>query len=69
MTTKLTREQAAIISLYTGISAGPFEDMHKLAEEVLGRPIWTHELANKAMWEQLKEKVKPQFVAICAERE
>jgi hypothetical protein len=69
MTTKLTREQAAIIGCYTGISAGPFEDIHKLAEELLGRPVWTHELANKEVWEQLKEKVKPQFIAICAERE
>jgi hypothetical protein len=29
MTTKLTREQAAIVGVYTGISAGPYEDVQK----------------------------------------
>jgi hypothetical protein len=66
--TKLTREQAAIIGLYTGVSVGPFEDIHKLAEDLLGRPVFTHELANDNVWEKLKELIKPQFVDLCAEK-
>ena len=44
---KLTREQAAIIGVFTGISCGPFSDVHKKAEELLGRPVLTHEMGNE----------------------
>lgn len=64
---KLTKEQAAIIGVYTGISCGPFSDIHELAEKLLGRPVWTHELAYPEIWEELREKVKPQFIEICYE--
>ena len=30
---KLTKEQAAIIGAYTGITCGSFSDIHKLAEK------------------------------------
>ena len=66
--TRLTREQAAIIGLYTGVSMGPFEDVHKLAEDLLGRPVLTHELAEEGIWEELKALVHPQFINICAEK-
>jgi hypothetical protein len=65
---KLTRDQAAIIGLYTGVSAGPFEDVQKLAEDLLERPVFTHELANQNLCEKLKELVKPQFIQLCAEK-
>jgi hypothetical protein len=65
---KLTRDQAAIIGVYTGISAGPFADIQKLAEDLLERPVFTHELANQDLCEKLKELVKPQFIQICAEK-
>ena len=66
--TKLTRDQAAIIGVYTGFSVGPFEDVHKLAEDLLNRPVFTHEFANKDLWVELQCLVKPQFVDICAEK-
>lgn len=70
---KLTKEQAAIIGLYTGVTCGPFSDIHQLAEKLMERPIFTHEFGtvfegNKLM-NELKEKVKPQFLAICYEEE
>ena len=65
---KLTREQAAIIGLYSGVSVGPFEDVHKLAENLLDRPVFTHELANGDVWEKLKALIKPQFIELCAEK-
>lgn len=64
---KLTKEQAAIVGVYTGVSCGPFSDIHELAEKLLGRPVWTHELAYPEIWEELSEKVKPQFLEICHE--
>ena len=66
-TTKLTKEQAAVIGVYTKILCGPFPDVHKLAEDLLGRPIFTHEFASPEIWEELREKVKPQFIEICHE--
>jgi hypothetical protein len=65
MIPRLTKEQAAIIGLYTGVSCGPFSDVHELAERVAGRPIWTHQFAEKALWEELKTKIKPEFLALC----
>ena len=64
---KLTREQAAIVGLYTGVCCGPFEDIHELAEKVLERPIFTHEFPS--IREELKAKSKAIFVAICADKE
>ena len=64
---KLTKEQAAIIGLYTGITAGPFSDVIKLAEDLLGRPIYTHEFANEALCNTLKDAVQPRFIEICAD--
>lgn len=64
---RLTREQAAVIGLYTGITCGPFADVHKKAEEVLGHPVWTHEFANPETVEKLKELIKPEFIALCAQ--
>jgi len=62
---RLTKEQAAIIGAYTGFSAGPFADIQEYAERVFGRPIWTHEFADKALSEELRAKAKPDFLALC----
>lgn len=64
---KLTSRQAAIVGAYTGYLAGPFSDMHKYIEELLGRPVWTHELASEAISEEIREKAKADFAAICYE--
>lgn len=67
MTTKLTKEQAAIVGLYTGFLAGPFSDVHELASKLLKRPIYTHEFAHKTTKDELMELVKPMFLEICAD--
>jgi len=63
---KLTKRQAAIIGAYTGIACGPFSDIQELAEELLGRPIFTHEFASEKLVDELKAKSKPLFLEICA---
>ena len=65
--TKLTREQAAIIGAFTGMSCGPFGDIHKKIEELLDRPVFTHEMADPELWKKVKTKVMPEFINICAE--
>ena len=66
MTNRLSRDQAAIIGAYTGISCGPFSDVHEYAEKVLNHPVFTHEFANKELWKELREKCKQDFLSICA---
>lgn len=64
---RLTKRQAAIIGAYTGTVAGPFSDIHELIEEILGRPVWTHQLIDDKIQEEIQEKVKPLFLEICHE--
>lgn len=61
----LTKREAAVIGLYTGVLMGDFGDLHEYAEEVAGRPIWTHEFANHDTVEELKALARPEFLEIC----
>ena len=64
---RLTREQAAIVGAYTGVLSGPFSDMHKYVEKVMERPVWTHEMGDKAITTEIRAKSKPDFLAIVAQ--
>jgi len=59
----MTKEEAAIVSAYTGILIGEFSDMHKYVEELLGRPVFTHEFGT-GLFEVIKEKSKKDFTSI-----
>lgn len=63
----MTKREAAIVTMYTGFLCGNFSDAHEYAEEIMCRPIFTHELANKDLCAEIKEKCKPDFVAIKVE--
>lgn len=60
----MNKREAAIISAYTGILIGNFADMHKYIEEKLGRSVWTHELADIKIQEEIKQKSKEDFINI-----
>lgn len=38
---------------------------YEYIEEIMGRPVWTHELANKSVVEEIKAKSKADFIALC----
>ena len=38
----MTKREAAIITAYTGILIGKFNDFHKYIEEKAGRGVYTH---------------------------
>lgn len=59
---KLTTEQGAIVSAYTGYLACSFSALHAYAERKLGRPIWTHQFP--AIAEELREASKSDFIAM-----
>lgn len=52
-----------VLSLTTGylLKEGGFSDMHELAEHVLGHPVWTHEFADKGLFERMREALFAQY--------
>lgn len=63
----MTKEEKLIISAYTGILMTDFDSLHKFIESKLGRPVWTHELADEMVVNELKKAVKEDFLKLCAE--
>lgn len=61
---KLTLEQAIIITGYTGITACSFGDFHGDVERRLGRPVFTHEFADKKFSDNVKELYREDFLKI-----
>lgn len=62
----MNKREAVVVTAYTGIGMSKFDDFHEYVEEIMGRPVWTHELARKEVWEELKELSKAEFLEICA---
>jgi hypothetical protein len=52
-----------IVTAYTGVGCCNMPDFHAFVEEVLGRPVFTHEFANRELWAELKEKMRTEFLA------
>lgn len=63
----MTKREAAIVSAYTGILIGNFSDLHKYIEEIMGRPVWTHELGREEIFDQIKNLSKNDFLSISVE--
>ena len=63
---RLTTRQGAIVSAFTGTLACNFVDFHAYVEELLDRPVFTHELASDQTTEEIREKARPDFLAIAA---
>lgn len=64
----MTDQEKAIVMAHTGIcmlAGDKFSIFHKYVEEICGRPIWTHELANENVINEIKEKSKPDFLRLC----
>lgn len=60
----MTKRESAIISAYTGILCGPFDAMHAYIEEIMGRPVFTHELAQDSVVAKIKDLAKPDLLAL-----
>ena len=63
----MTKHEAIGVSAYTGFLRCDFSDMHEYIEKKLGRPILTHEFADKGTWKEIREKIRPDFIKICEE--
>jgi len=60
----MTLHEKVVLSAYTGILMCDFNEVHKYIEKLLGRPVWTHELASDILWMEIQEKAKPDFLKI-----
>ena len=59
----MTHKEAVLVSAYSGyLLTKEFSDVHKFCEEVLGRPIFTHEFADKKVQKEIREKCKPMII-------
>ena len=64
----MTDKEKAIVMAYTGTSmlAGEKLDIfYRYIADLMGRPIFTHELADKKIWDELKEKSREDFINLC----
>lgn len=57
----MTKREALVLSAFTGyLLWRDFSDVHKLIEDTMNRPVWSHELGSKAFQEALREKLMPE---------
>ena len=54
----ITHKEAIAISAYTGFCFAPFDEIHQFIEEVLGRPVFTHELARDDIWDDVRKSMQ-----------
>lgn len=66
----MTDKEKAIVMAYTGVTmltGDKFQIFHKYVEDIIGRPIWTHEMGIESIADEIKEKSKADFIALCEE--
>ena len=66
----MTDREKAIVMAHTGIcmlTGDKFQIFHKYVEDIMGRPVWTHEMALDSIADEIKAKSKDDFIALCAD--
>lgn len=58
------KEIGAVIGAYTGILCGGFSDLHEYIEKILGRPVFTSEMASPDISAQIKDASKEDFLRL-----
>lgn len=60
-----TLERLMVVgSAATGFLMCDFGDMHQYIEEIMGRPVYTHEMGTGSVMNEIQKKAKPDFVAV-----
>jgi hypothetical protein len=65
----MTKREAIVLTAYTGILLCNLEDYYEYVEKLLGRPVFTHELADKKTVDEIKEGSKEEAEAILSNLE
>lgn len=61
----MTNFEKVVVSAYTGVLMCDIADLHSYIEVKLGRPVFTHELADHKVQEEIKRLTKPDFLRLC----
>lgn len=61
----MTREERIIVSGYTGIMMTSMAPLHAAVEARLGRQVWTHQFADSALWVEIRDSFRDDFLALC----
>lgn len=64
----ISKREAAIISAYTGFVLGDFGETHKYIEQILDRPVWSHELGFEAVQVEIREKARSDYMKLEVEK-
>ena len=65
----MTKQEKIIVSAYTGVLMCDFDDLHEYIQKKFGRPVFVHELVDKGIQKEVKEKSKEEFLEICNREE
>lgn len=61
----MTKQESLVLSAYTGyMLCKDFSEFHNYIEQVMERPVFTHELGDDRFVEELSDKVKPDVLDI-----
>ncbi len=66
----MTKGECAVIMAYTGVCTLKNEDLGRFygyVSKLLGRPVFSHELADKDTAADIKARAKEDFVRLCME--
>lgn len=66
----MTKQECAVVMAYTGIVMLTGDNLriyYKYLNDIMGRPVYTHELAFKEIQEKIKEKSMDDFLKLCRE--
>lgn len=61
---RLTKEQAIILTGYTGITCCAFHLFHEDVEKRVGRPVFTHEMGTEGFMERVRDLYREDFIAL-----
>lgn len=65
----MTDREKCIVTAYTGVLMTDWSTFHGWVEDFMDQPVFSHEFASPAFPGSLKEKVKPEFLALCGPEE
>ena len=61
----MTRREKVIVTAYTGYLMCGMSEVHKYIEEIVGRPVFTHELPEVLVSANVRNRILQDFTAIC----
>lgn len=60
----MKKREALVITAYTGTLLCDFSDYQDFVSEIIGRPIFTHEIAYEEISEELRKKTSKEFLKL-----